>query len=126
MPKQTALDTGEDMRPVRVKWAGGLVVLCNHKRPDGAPKPSCGHHGADDLRSWLKLRLREEGLWGRVRVATGSCLDVCPKAGVIVSLPEENGDSQVFLMDADLDREALLEKLKGLAPETHTESENNS
>ena len=126
MPKQTALDTVEGMKPVRVKWSGGLVVLCNHKRPDGAPKPSCGHHGADELRSWLKVRLREEGLWGRVRGATGSCLDVCPKAGVIVRLPEENGDSQVFLMDAALAREVLLEKLRGLVTQNQTESENNS
>ena len=114
------------MKSVQVKWAGGLVAMCNHKRPDGAPKPSCGHHGADELRAWLKARLREEGLWGRVRVATASCLDVCPKAGVIVSLPERGEESRVFLVDSESDREALLEKLRRLPLESPAEAEKHS
>ena len=111
---------------MQVKWSGGLVVMCNHKRPDGAPKPSCGHHGAEELRTWLKARLREEGLWGRVRVATASCLDVCPKAGVVVGLPEKDGESPVFLVDPERHRESLLERLRELASATAGETKASS
>lgn len=102
------------MNSVPVKWSGNLVVMCNHKRPDGAPKPSCGHHGADELRGWLKDRLKEDGLWGRVRVVTASCLDVCPKFGIVVSLPEREGTSRTVLVNGTTDREELLSQMRAL------------
>ena len=102
------------MNPLSVKWSGNLVVLCNHQRPDGALKPSCGHHGSEELRGWLKQELQKDGVWGRVRVVTGSCLAVCPKAGVVVSLPQQDGSQRVFLVDPEKDREELLAELKSL------------
>ena len=41
------------------KWKS-LVLVCNNQRPEGAPKPSCGHQGASELRDWLKRSILEE------------------------------------------------------------------
>lgn len=87
-----------------------LVLVCDTSRPDGAEKPSCGHHGAADLRRFLKKRLKAEGLWGKdVRVLTTSCLDICPNAGVVCSF--DNGKT-LELVDATEDGEAILERLR--------------
>ncbi|MCB9760196.1 MAG: (2Fe-2S) ferredoxin domain-containing protein [Alphaproteobacteria bacterium] len=100
------------MRPLK-PLPHALVLLCNRQRPPGAAKPSCGFHGADALRGWLKQRLKEEGLWGQaVRVSPVDCLDICPKAGVVIGL---DGGRRLLLVDAEADREALLEELRALA-----------
>jgi hypothetical protein len=90
-----------------------VVMICANKRPEGAPKPSCGHHGAEDLRGWLKDQLKAEGLWGKkVRVLTVSCLDVCPSAGVVCSL---DGGKTLELADAETERDELLRRCRALA-----------
>ena len=108
------------MKSISPRWKQCVVLVCAQNRPDGAKKPSCGHHGATELRAWLKTRLREEGVWGRVRVVTTSCLDVCPSRGVIVSFQGENGDHDLRLMDAQKDRQALLEEIMALEEEDTT------
>ena len=86
-----------------------VVLVCDTQRPDGAEKPSCGYHGASELRRFLKKRLKSEGLWGKdVRVLTTSCLDVCPNEGVICSF--DNGET-LHLVDAEADREAILQSI---------------
>lgn len=97
------------MRPLK-PCSAELVLLCNRKRPEGAAKPSCGFHGADALRGWLKDQLKAEGLWrDGVRVVAVDCLDVCPKEGVVVGL---DGGSRLLLVDPEADREALMQLLR--------------
>ena len=110
------------MKTISPQWKQCVVLVCAQSRPDGAKKPSCGHHGSAELRAWLKTRLREEGVWGRVRVVTTSCLDVCPSRGVIVSFQGEKGDQDLRLMDAQKDRQALLEEIIALGEEEGTNS----
>jgi hypothetical protein len=89
-----------------------IVLICGNTRPPGAPKHSCGDHGAEELKRWLKKELKAEGLWGSaVRVSTTSCLDVCPKEGVICSF--DRGHSLVHL-DAGAEREAVLQRIREL------------
>ena len=86
-----------------------LVLICNAQRPVGAQKPSCGYNGAPELRRFLKKQLKAEGLWGKdVRVLTTSCLDVCPKDGVICSF--DNG-ATLHLVDAEGERDAILRRI---------------
>lgn len=86
------------------------VLLCNRTRPPGAAKHSCGDHGADGLRSWLKAQLKAEGLWGdSVKVVPVDCLDICPAQGVVMGF---SGGRQLLLVDAELDREELLQTIR--------------
>ena len=90
-----------------------VVLVCNTERPEGSEKPSCGHHGAAELRGWLKREMKAEGIWGRkVRVLTTSCLDICPNAGVICSF---DGGESLEHVDAETERDAVLERIRGLA-----------
>ena len=99
------------MKQINPKWQDQLVLLCSKARPAGAPKPSCGHHGAEELRGWLKAELQQRGLWGRVRVVTASCLDICPQEGVALSFQGAGGSGETFVMDAQEERMALLERI---------------
>lgn len=87
-----------------------LVLLCTNERPPGAQKPSCGHHGAAELRAWLKTRLKEEGLWGeQARVVPTGCLDVCPAQGAVMSF---DGGGSLTLVDCAEDREAIVARVR--------------
>lgn len=92
------------------KWQS-LVLVCNNQRPEGAPKPSCGHQGGAELRAWLKDQLRAEGLWNSVRVVSTGCLDICME-GVTVVL---DNDRERVVVHATDDREALMERIRALA-----------
>ena len=88
------------------KWSC-LVLVCANERPPGAPKPSCGHQGASELRDWLKHQLKADGSWGRARVVESGCLDVC-MTGVTVVI---NGQTRLVL-DPSAEREALLAEIR--------------
>lgn len=53
----------------------------------------CMRRGDDDelssLRKWLKRELKSRGLKKRLRVVECSCLDLCPKRGVVLALGSE-------------------------------------
>lgn len=89
-----------------------IVLVCNNTRPPGAAKHSCGDHGAEAMRKWLKGELKKEGLWGeKVRVVLTGCLDICPAEGVICSFDRAQ---TLVKLDADTDREAVLERIREL------------
>ncbi len=99
------------MKQINPRWRDHVVLVCSKTRPPGAPKASCGHHGAEELRGWLKTELQERGVWGRVRVVTASCLDICPDQGVVVSFQGEAGCGSTFVVDPHEEREALLARI---------------
>ncbi|MCP4809707.1 MAG: (2Fe-2S) ferredoxin domain-containing protein [Proteobacteria bacterium] len=87
-----------------------IVLVCDNTRPPGAPKHSCGDHGARAMRKSLKKALKAEGLWGeKVRVLMTSCLDVCPKEGVICSF--DRGET-LELVDADTETDLVLARIR--------------
>ena len=100
------------MQQVKPRWSERIVLVCNNCRPPGALKPSCGHHGAEELRNWLKDRLKESGEWGGIRVVTTSCLDVCPAEGVTVSIQEDQEEPALWILDPEVDRENLLSRIR--------------
>jgi len=65
------------------------VFFCTNARVDG--RASCQDHNAQELRDYLKKRVKEEKLAGRrgVRVNSAGCLDRCGKGPVIVIYPDE-------------------------------------
>lgn len=89
-----------------------IVLVCNNTRPPGAPKHSCGDHGADALRGQLKKQLKADGLWGeRVRVVLTGCLDVCPKDGIVCSFDR---GATLELVDAEREADAVLARIRAL------------
>ncbi len=99
------------MKKVIPTWQDRIVLVCSLCRPEGAPKPSCGHHGGEDLRTWLKEQLFARGQWGTVRVVTASCLSFCPTEGITVSVQGASGEPETFIVDGLADRDALLERI---------------
>jgi hypothetical protein len=87
------------------------VVMCDHCRAPGSIKPSCGNQDAEGLRTWLKGQLVAQGLWGRARVVTASCLDICPADGVALSLQGRLGDHSVRVVDPNGDRQMILKDI---------------
>jgi predicted metal-binding protein len=101
------------MEKVTPRWSERIVFICSFDRAcsgkssGGISKSSCGPKGADELRGWLKERLKSEGLWKRVRVTTASCLDVCSEKGVTVTIQGRSGEGDVRIVDASEEREDL-------------------
>jgi hypothetical protein len=66
-------------RPVRRPWRSSLVLVC--RECDGARG-----FGPKQVRRALKARAKADLPAKAVRVATVSCLDVCPKRAVTVAV----------------------------------------
>ena len=64
------------------------LFFCTNLREDGSA--CCARHGAQQMRDYLKQRVKTQGLSGPggVRVNTAGCLDRCDKGPVIVIYPE--------------------------------------
>lgn len=98
------------MREEKCPWQSGVVLICKNQRAPGAAKPSCGEEAGHELKSWLKNKARaSEGALSEARVLTTSCLNLCPEEGVAVAI--EPG-SRAMVVDADHDRQALLQTLQ--------------
>jgi (2Fe-2S) ferredoxin len=63
------------------------VFCCNNERPDGHPRGSCKHRGAESLRNYMKARAKELGLKD-VRINQSGCLDRCELGPTLVIYPE--------------------------------------
>ena len=63
-----------------------LFVCCN-RRPERHARGSCAAKGSDDVRAYMKARVKELGLRG-VRVNQAGCLDRCELGPCLVVYPE--------------------------------------
>jgi (2Fe-2S) ferredoxin len=63
------------------------LFVCTNRRPDDHPRGSCAAAGSEDLRDYLKDKVKELGL-RRVRVNAAGCLDRCHLGPVMVIYPE--------------------------------------
>ena len=64
------------------------IFVCTHKRPEGHPKPSCGHRGGPELRQQLKQMVEERGLMGQVRIFQSGCIGGCEQGPLAVRYPK--------------------------------------
>lgn len=92
------------MIPITPTWQT-LVAVCTHQRPEGADRACCGAAG-QELRNWLKDRVRAEGLKGVVLATQSGCQDVCSPRGVTVTLRGAAAAHSVIVEGTE-DREAL-------------------
>jgi (2Fe-2S) ferredoxin len=65
------------------------VFFCTNQRADG--RASCQDHNAQEMRDYLKKRVKEAGLAGPggIRINNAGCLDRCGQGPVLVVYPEE-------------------------------------
>lgn len=63
------------------------VFACTNRRPEGNPRGSCAGRGSEDLRDYMKARVRQLELAG-VRINNAGCLDRCEFGPVMVIYPE--------------------------------------
>lgn len=65
------------------------VFFCTNQRADG--RASCQDHKAQEMRDYLKKRVKEAGLAGPggIRINNAGCLDRCGQGPVLVIYPEE-------------------------------------
>ncbi len=65
------------------------VFFCTNQRTDG--RASCQDHNAQEMRDYLKKKVKEAGLSGPggIRINNAGCLDRCGQGPVLVIYPEE-------------------------------------
>lgn len=63
------------------------IFCCTNERPTGHKRGCCKEKGAEDLRNYMKARVKEEGI-EKTRVNNAGCLDRCEQGPAIVIYPE--------------------------------------
>lgn len=65
------------------------LFVCNNRRPDDAPRPSCQAQGSLEVFAALKSQLAQAGLSKTVaRCCQSSCLDLCLHGPNVLVEPE--------------------------------------
>jgi (2Fe-2S) ferredoxin len=77
------------------------LFVCTNLRDADNPKGSCARKGSEELAKRLKEALKEQGLAGRIRACTSSCLDLCESGMSVVQEPEHVAYGNVQLEDVD-------------------------
>ena len=65
------------------------LFICNNQRGEDDPRGSCSKAGSVDLIDYIKNRVHEVGLKGKVRVNKAGCLDACQYGPSLVVYPDE-------------------------------------
>jgi predicted metal-binding protein len=105
------------MQPIKPKWMkSGLVLVCERCYKERIPEedPDKAEEIGDfNLRNWLKKRLKEEGHWGKVRAIGTTCMDVCARRLVTVTIDPQTDDKQAeaFVVDPVADKEELYQTI---------------
>ncbi len=123
MPSGTNYENGrseqmnetQKLKSIEPKWHRQGVWICRDCELDLDVSPATSEPNASPalaLRKWLKLQLALRFRWGKTRVMTTSCMDICPKGKMLVSVTTEiPGKTQSFAIDPSADRDVLLEKI---------------
>jgi hypothetical protein len=97
------------------QWKNGLVIVCSQCTVEqfsgSSHRINRGTTASEELQNWLKSRLKFDGLWGKYRVVSTSCLGVCPQSRVVVVLRHDAVGQQCFIVDPQSDREMLYSYL---------------
>jgi (2Fe-2S) ferredoxin len=63
------------------------LFVCTNRRQDGHQRGSCAAKGSEQVRDYMKARVKERGV-GRVRVNSAGCLDRCELGPCVVVYPK--------------------------------------
>lgn len=98
------------------------IFCCTNRREGSHKRGSCAAKGSEDLRSYMKERVKKLGIPG-ARVNTAGCLDRCERGPVFVIYPE----GVWYRAENEADIDAIVEGhiLKGQPVERLRLPENN-
>ncbi|TBR56509.1 hypothetical protein B4U84_29340 [Westiellopsis prolifica IICB1] len=100
------------------QWENGLVLVCSQCTVEqfsgGSHRINRGTTASEELQNWLKSRLKFDGLWGKYRVVSTSCLGVCQSDRVVVVLHHNAVGQQCFIVSPQGEREILYSYIKHL------------
>ena len=65
------------------------LLVCNNQRKEDDPRGCCVSRGSLDLLDYLKQRVHDSGLKGKVRINKAGCLDACAQGPTIVVYPDD-------------------------------------
>ncbi len=65
------------------------LFVCNNQRKEDDPRGCCASRGSLDLLDYLKKRVHDNGLKGKVRVNKAGCLDACAQGPTLVVYPDD-------------------------------------
>lgn len=91
------------------------VFCCTNERPAGHKRGCCKEKGAEDLRNYMKARVKEEGI-AQTRINAAGCLDKCEQGPVMVIYPEGIWYTCKTREDIDM---VIEQHLKNGAPVEH-------
>ncbi|MBD2472283.1 (2Fe-2S) ferredoxin domain-containing protein [Nostoc sp. FACHB-145] len=98
------------------QWQNGLILVCSQcaaeKFSDSYHQVRSGTTASEELQKWLKSQLKLDGLWGKYRVVSTSCLGVCPKESVAVVFYHNAVGQQCFIISSHSEREILYSYIK--------------
>ncbi|MBD2302854.1 (2Fe-2S) ferredoxin domain-containing protein [Nostoc sp. FACHB-190] len=98
------------------QWGDALILVCSQcaaeKFSDSYHQVRSGTTASEELQKWLKSRLKLDGLWGKYRVVSTSCLGVCPKESVAVVLYHNTVGQQCFIISSHSEREIFYSYIK--------------
>lgn len=94
------------------------VFFCCNQRPEG--EACCNNHGASEIQTYAKDRIRALGLKGkgRVRINKAGCMDRCEEGPVLVVYPEAiwyrytSREEVDEIIDSHLIHGTVVERLK--------------
>lgn len=92
-----------------LKYHETLVLICEKcgKKIDSDDNPALA------IRGELKNALKKSGEWGKVRVMSTSCLDVCPEKKIAVAFTGDKPGSATEAVTIEPDEgDALLELIR--------------
>ena len=64
------------------------IFVCTNRRPEGAPRPSCGPRGGEAVRAAFKKLLAAKGINDVARASHSGCHDACEHGVSVVVYPE--------------------------------------
>jgi len=64
------------------------IFVCNHTRPPGHPKGSCGERSASDLAQAFYAELDKRELFNRFQLTSTGCLGRCEQGPVVLIYPD--------------------------------------
>lgn len=101
------------MKKTQCPWSRALVSVCTkcHNAIEPAELSQEGNAG-ENLKNFLKARMRTEGHAGAVRVVNSSCLALCPIGEQAVVIHTHNGPGEIIALHPEKDREELVEVIK--------------
>lgn len=97
------------MKQVQTPWSKALVSVCTkcHHGIDIKTLQQEGNCG-ENLKNFLKARMRYEGHAGACRVVNSSCLGLCPEGEQAISIQVHGEKGELLVCHPEKDREQLV------------------